>query len=114
MKKSIACCALLVLCLPFGASKLLGQSGRVNVAAASAGAVASASSSYNSTTYAAQAVINGDRRGASYYGGDVWHDATPGSYPDWVEIQFAGSKLIDEIAVFGIQDAWTAPIEPDQ
>src|SRR5262245_48599872 len=111
MKASIACCVLLLICLPFGASSLLGQSGRINVAAAAAGAVASASSSYNNTTYAAQAVINGDRRGASYYGGDVWHDATSGSYPDWVEIRFAESKLIDEIAVFGVQDAWSAPIE---
>jgi hypothetical protein len=33
-------------------------------------------------------------------------------YPDSVEITFAGSKTIDEVAVFTVQDAWNAPSEP--
>jgi hypothetical protein len=89
----------------------IGGGAGLNVAAAAAGAVATASSSY-SAGYAASAVNNGDRRGAGYGGGGVWHDATGGVYPDWVEIAFAGSKSIDEVAVFTVQDAWSAPSEP--
>ena len=88
-----------------------GGGARLNVAAASQGGTVT-SSSTASSTYPAGAVINGDRRGASYYGGDVWHDATGATFPDWVEIAFAGSKTIDEIAVYGVQDAWDAPSEP--
>ena len=84
---------------------------RPNVAAASEGGAATASSTA-SATYPVGAVINGDRRGASYYGGDVWHDATGATFPDSVEIAFAGSKIIDEIAVYGVQDAWDTPSEP--
>ena len=83
----------------------------VNVAAAAQGATATASSSYSSG-YAASAVINGDRRGINYGGGGVWHDATGSSYPDWVEIAFAGSRSIDQVAVFTVQNAWSAPSEP--
>ena len=88
-----------------------GGGTRLNVAAAAQGGAALASSSF-SAGYPVTAVINGDRRGASYYGGDVWHDATGASFPDWVEIAFAGSKIIDEVAVYGVQDAWDTPSEP--
>src|SRR5688572_30184616 len=83
----------------------------LNVAAAAAGATATASSVY-SAGYPAAAVINGDRRGTNYGSGGVWHDGTGGVYPDWVEIAFAGSKTIDEVAVFTVQNAWSAPSEP--
>ena len=85
---------------------------KVNVAAAAQGATATASSSYNPVNYPASAVINGDRRGLNYGAGGVWHDATGGVYPDSVEITFAGSRTIDEVAVFTVQDAWNAPSEP--
>ena len=42
----------------------------------------------------------------------MWHDATGGVYPDSVEIAFAGSRTIDEVAVFTVQNAWNAPSEP--
>ena len=105
--------ALLFLAIIQFDTHLGGQgSGRVNVAAAAQGATVTASSSYNPVTYAPTAVINGERRGTNYGGGEVWHDTTSSSYPDWVEIAFAGARTIDEIAVFTVQDAWNAPSEP--
>ena len=84
---------------------------RVNVASAANGGRASASSTYSSA-HAASGVVNGDRKGALYGSGGGWSDSTPGVYPDWVRIDFAGSKTIDEVDVFMVQDAFTTPIEP--
>ena len=39
-------------------------------------------------------------------------DATANAFPDWVEVTFNGSKTIDEVAVFSLQDAWANPSEP--
>jgi subtilisin family serine protease len=58
--------------------------GRINVALASNGAVASASSSY-STGYSAAGAINGDRRGANWGSGGGWNDGTSGNWPDSLE-----------------------------
>jgi hypothetical protein len=33
-------------------------------------------------------------------------------YPDWVQIDFNGSKTISEIDVFTIQDNYSSPVEP--
>ncbi len=83
----------------------------VNVAAASQGATITASSSYASG-YGPSALINGDRRGLGYGAGGVWQDATGSAYPDWVQIAFAGTRTIDQVNVFTVQDAWSAPSEP--
>ncbi|MGI8672793.1 MAG: discoidin domain-containing protein, partial [Luteitalea sp.] len=56
--------------------------------------------------------INGDRTGANWGAGGGWNDATPGSFPDWLQVDFAGAKTISEVAVFSVQDAYTAPVEP--
>src|SRR5207237_5837882 len=82
-----------------------------NVALASNGAVATASSTYNSS-YPASAVNNGDRKGLNLGNGGTWNDATPGVYPDWVQIDFNGAKTINEIDVFTIQDNYGNPVEP--
>jgi subtilisin family serine protease len=89
---------------------------RQNVALASSGATASASSTLDAGR-APLAAINGDRRGL-HWGSDPdtgsgWHDATYGVYPDWLQIDFAGSKTIDEINVFSIQDDFNNPAEPN-
>src|SRR6202008_1321668 len=34
------------------------------------------------------------------------------SYPDWLEVDFAGTKTIDEIDVFTLQDNYTSPVDP--
>ena len=82
-----------------------------NVAAASAGAMASASSTYNSG-YGPAGAINGDRKGANWGAGGGWRDATAGAFPDWLQINFAGAKTISEVRVFSVQDNYTSPVEP--
>ena len=70
-----------------------------------------ASSTY-SASYPASAVNNGDRKGLNWGNGGGWTDATPGAYPDWVQIDFNGMKTICEIDVFTIQDNYGNPVEP--
>ena len=96
----------------------LGQGGRANVALASGGAAATASSTYSTSysNYPASAVINGDRRGAGWgtLEGGGWNDVTYNTYPDWVQIDFNGAKTIDEIDVFTLQDDYMNPVEPTE
>jgi hypothetical protein len=86
-------------------------SGRVNVALASAGAIASASSTF-STSFPAAGTIDGDRRGLNWGRGGGWHDATGNQYADWLQIDFAGAKSINEVSVVTVQDAYLTPVEP--
>ena len=88
-----------------------GNGDRVNVALQANGGVATASSTYSSN-YPAEAVNNGDRKGLNWGSGGAWADATPSSYPDWVQITFNGQKTISEIDVFTIQDDISNVIEP--
>ena len=81
----------------------------INFASANAGAVASASSSY-SGSYAASSVVNGDRTGSNGY----WNDQTPGAFPDWIQITFNGTKSIDQVTVYTLQDNYAAPVEPTE
>jgi uncharacterized membrane protein len=84
---------------------------RTNVAHAANGGTASASSTYNGN-YPASATINGDRRGLNWGNGGGWNDGTPYSSPDWVEVAFNGTKRIEEVSVFSMQDNYSAPAEP--
>ena len=84
---------------------------RVNMARASNGGVATASSTLG-PNYPASSVINGDRRGLNWGAGGGWNDGTQNAGPDWIEVAFNGSKTIDEVSVFSMQDAYTAPVEP--
>ena len=88
-----------------------GGGGLANVAAAAAGAIATASSAY-STGYAATGANNGDRNGNNWGNGGGWNDGTAGVYPDWLQIDFSGSKTISELDVFTVQDAFSAPSTP--
>jgi hypothetical protein len=81
-----------------------------NVALASVGAVASASSSLGN--YPVAAVNNGDRKGLNWGQSGGWADATANAYPDWVQINFSGVKTIDRVVVYTLQDNYTNPIEP--
>ena len=83
----------------------------VNVAAASAGATASSSTTY-SDGYSPAGAINGDRKGLNWGAGGGWNDATAGSFPDWLQVDFAGAKTISEVRVFSVQDNFGAPGEP--
>jgi hypothetical protein len=41
-----------------------------------------------------------------------WNDNTANTYPDLLEIDFNGSKTLDEINVFTLQDNYTSPVDP--
>ena len=84
---------------------------RTNVALAANGGVATASSTY-SAAYSVAGTINGDRKGIGWGSGGGWNDATSNTYPDWVEVAFNGTKTIDEVSVFSMQDNYTSPVEP--
>jgi len=87
---------------------------RANVALAGSSAVASASSEL-SGSFPASGTNNGDRKGLNWESGGGWRDAEPGnSFPDWLEIDFNGSKTIDEIDVFTVQDSYASPSEPTE
>ena len=81
------------------------------MALAANGGVASASSVY-SPNYAASGAINGDRRGLNFGFGGGWNDGTPNAYPDWLQVDFNGTKVIQEVNVFSMQDNYGSPAEP--
>jgi hypothetical protein len=83
----------------------------VNVALAGNGAVATASSAYN-YLYPVDAINDGDRKGLNWGNGGGWNDATSGTYPDWVQINFSGVKTIGEVDVFTVQDNYASPVVP--
>ena len=86
-----------------------------NVALASNGATATVSSTYSGGgSYPASGVINGDRKGANWGSGGGWNDDTANTYPDWVQVSFNGSKTINEIDVFTLQDNYASPSEPTE
>lgn len=84
-----------------------------NVALASSGATAVASSTY-SGGYGPHHAIDGRRSGHQWSVNGGWNDATPGSWPDWLEVRFNGAKLIDRVNVFSVQDNYMNPVEPTE
>ncbi len=78
---------------------------RTNVALESNGAVASASTILSSPSLA----IDGAR---SWAVSGSWKDLTPFVYPDWLQVDFDGSKTIDEISIYGVRDDYSNPVEP--
>jgi hypothetical protein len=86
-------------------------SGGINVALASNGGVASASSTY-SASFPVSSINNGDRTGAIWGSGGGWNDATGNVYPDWVQVNFSGQKTIDRVILYTLQDNYASPIEP--
>ena len=85
---------------------------RKNVALASNGAKASASSIYKVRTFSPDKAIDGDHKGLNWEKGGGWNGAGP-TNSDWLQIDFDGVKTIDEIDVFMLQDNYASPIEPD-
>jgi lambda family phage minor tail protein L len=82
----------------------------INVALASNGSVATASSAY-SGSYPVASVINGKRFGA-WGAGEGWNDNTISTFPDWVQVDFSGAKGIDRIDVFTLQEDYTHQVDP--
>jgi hypothetical protein len=99
------------------AGKLPSASGHTNVALASKGAVAFASSttleSEGMGIFPATNTINGDRSGVNWGSTGGWRDGTD-TYPDWLEVDFPGSRTVDEVDVFSLQDNYTAPVQPTE
>ncbi len=86
--------------------------GLINVARASNGGVASASSSYFSGGFPPSGVNDGDRKGLNWASGGGWNDDTYTVFPDWLQVAFNGSKTISEIDVITLQDNFSSPIDP--
>jgi RHS repeat-associated protein len=92
---------------------LITATGRFNVALAANGAVATASSTATGSGFSTAGAINGNYRGP-WGNGEGWNDNTPNSVPDWIQVDFAGSKTIDEISVFGLHDNYTVENTPTE
>jgi hypothetical protein len=88
---------------------------RSNVALASNGSTATASSSHSSGVYPASSTIDGESIGNNWGNNGGWNDGTRAAYPDWVEIAFPAAQTIDEINVITLQNNWkNAVSRPDQ
>jgi RHS repeat-associated protein len=92
---------------------LITATGRFNVALAANGAVATASSAHTCCGFSTTGAINGNNRGP-WGNGEGWNDATPDVVPDWIQVDFAGSKTIDEINVFSLHDNYTQENTPTE
>lgn len=77
----------------------------VNVASAANGGVASASSELSAPSVANDSVKNWATTGA-------WKDSTADAFPDWLQVDFSGSKTINEIVVYGVRDDYTNTVDP--
>ena len=92
---------------------LVTATGRFNVALASNGAVSTASSAHTCCGFSTWGAINGNNRGP--WGlGEGWNDATENVVPDWIQVDFAGSKTIDEINIFSLHDNYTLENTPTE
>jgi YD repeat-containing protein len=97
-------------------------SGRANVALTANGGVATASSSTPPSdgigNYEPSSAINGDRRAVgttdTFSNNTFWRDGTNNAWPDWWQVDFNGSKSIDEIDVITLQDNYLNPVEPTE
>lgn len=84
-----------------------------NVALSTAGTTASASSTLNSN-YSPDNLINGDRKAVSWGSpGGGWADVDT-TFPDWVRLDFAGARTIDEVSVFCLQDDPAHAVDPTE
>jgi hypothetical protein len=83
-----------------------------NVALASNGGQAFASSTLSSA-FPVSSIIDGDGTGTGWGAGTGgWHDATSNSFPDYLEIHFNGEKRINEVDLITLQDNFLEPVEP--
>jgi hypothetical protein len=74
-----------------------------NVALASYGATATASSQYNAS-YPASGVIDGEHNGNNWGAGGGWNDASRGIFPDNVQVNLNVTQSIDTIDVYTLKN----------
>ena len=84
---------------------------QTNFALSANGGVATASST-NGPGFLPSTVIDDRRTGAGWGAGGGWNDATAAAFPDWIEIDFNGTKSIDRAIVYSVQDDYVNPVEP--
>ena len=82
----------------------------VNVALATNGGVATASSTMAGHPVAT--VNNNERTGGNWSNGTSWADNTAHIYPDWVQINFSSVKTVNKVVLYTLQDAYASPLEP--
>ena len=82
-----------------------------NVALASLGGVATASTSYNAS-FAPAGANDGEILGADWGDNGGWNDATGNAFPDWLQVAFNGQKTINRVVVYTLQDNYASPSTP--
>jgi len=82
----------------------------VNVALTSNGGVASASSAMGA--HAVSAVNNDERKGNWNTANMMWSSAAANTFPNWVQINFNGTKTINKVVLYTMQDVYGSPAEP--
>ena len=82
-----------------------------NVAAASSGATATASSTFG-PGFGTAGVNDGNGSGYPWGNGGGWADGTIDSYPDWLEVDFNGTKLVDHVVVYTLPDNYQTGAVP--
>lgn len=84
----------------------------INVASQANGGVASASSTVNAS-FPASGANNGNRSTLPGWGaGGGWNDATNGVWPDWLQIDFNGSKTINRVVIVTLRTDFANTSEP--
>jgi RHS repeat-associated protein len=92
---------------------LVSATGRLNMALAANGGVATASTAHTCCGFSTTGAINGNYHGP-WGSGEGWNDATPDQLPDWFQVDFTGNKSIDEIDVFSLHDNYTVENTPTE
>jgi hypothetical protein len=86
---------------------------RQNYAFSGNGGTATGSSEHESGGFPALSAINGDRTGGNWGGGTGgWNDGTRGVFPDSLVVSFNGSRTIDEIRLYTLQNNFRSAVEP--
>src|SRR5437588_7214183 len=63
-------------------------------------------------SFPVNSINNNERAGINWGNGGGWADATANNFPDWVQITFNGSKIIDHVVVYTVQDQQSTPLKP--
>ncbi len=84
----------------------------INVAHASQGSVATASSTQSSRNYSPAGAINGDVIGAGWEQGGGWNDDTRSVWPDFLDVDFNATRTINAINVYTLQNNYKSPVQP--
>jgi hypothetical protein len=84
----------------------------INVALSANGSTATASSEYPNGGFPATSAIDGEHKGLNWGANGGWNDGTRDVYPDWLQVDFNGSKIINQIIVYTVQNNFHNPQEP--